>query len=220
MRVGIGVFAEPPLPGRCRTKLLAAHGPEWTAGLYAAMLRDTLDGLQSLDASDYLVFCSDGEDDAAKQRGRECLERHVHAPWEIVTDEADASSALARLGASESLAILARSDAPSAPIDVLAEAIVEADEQPFVALGATDGGDAWLLALSHIAPPLFANLPWGSPELAATIRVRCNKAKARLVELPTTTVVEHPSGVVALLDELRRHPERAPRTAPFMVTRG
>jgi hypothetical protein len=35
MTMRVGVFAELPLPGRCLPRLLAAHTPEWVAGLYA-----------------------------------------------------------------------------------------------------------------------------------------------------------------------------------------
>ena len=69
----IGVFAEAPLPGACLTGLLAAHAPEWVAGLYAAMLRDTLDGLLSITADRYVVLAPD--DDHA------VLARHAPAPW-------------------------------------------------------------------------------------------------------------------------------------------
>ena len=95
---------------------------------------------------------------------------------------------------------------------------INSDEESFVVLGAMEDGNAWLLALCRVDAQLFATLPWGSPELAATIRVRCNKLGIPLFELPPTTVVEQPSGVLALLEELRRHPERAPRTAQFVVT--
>ena len=212
MRVAIGVFAEPPLPGLCRTKLLAAHDPEWAAGLYAAMLRDTLDGLQSIDASEFLVFAS--------KDGEPSLERHLPAPWQIVTDVADAAGALRRLGAANGIAILHRSDAPSAPIAPLAEAIgMNMAAEPFAALGPVDDGSAWVLALSGLDAHFFEGVGWESTELAATIRLRCKKMQTTLRELPPAVIVDEPSGVLALMDELRKNPERAPRTAQFLVTR-
>ena len=205
--IKIAVLAEVPLPGRCLPNLLAAHAPEWIAGLYAAMLRDTLDGLQSIDASEYVVFAPD-DDEAAST-----LARHVPAPWRIVAGVVDASASLARLGASEGAAILARSDAPSAPVTPVIEALAASS----VMLGPSEDGRAWLVgARGHDA--LLADLPWGSPELAATMRVRCTKAKVALRELPVATIVDQPNAVLALLEELRRHPERAPRTAQFVVT--
>jgi glycosyltransferase A (GT-A) superfamily protein (DUF2064 family) len=215
MRVAIGVFAEPPLPGRCCTKLLAAHAPEWAAGLYAAMLRDTLDGLLSIDASEYLVFAEPDEE------GASALRRRVPAPWTVVTDGGDVARALRRLGGDDDLAIVARSDAPAAPIDPVLEMITSRRDAPYVALAPADDGSAWLLGASRLGlarSELLDGLPWGTVELAATIRVRCTKAGVALHELPVATVVAEPSGVLAMLDELRRNPERAPRTAQFIVT--
>lgn len=212
MTIRIGVMAEAPLPGRCLPRLLAAHSPEWIAGLYAAMLRDTLDGLQSVDASEYVVFAPAGDD------VRAVLERHAPAPWQIVDGVADAALALARLGTDDAIAVLARSDAPSAPVDPLLEWLARAPAEPFVILGASDAGDAWLVGGRRLEP-IAGDLPWASPELAATVRVRCRRSELPLEELPTAIVVDEPSAVLALFDELRRHPERAPRTAHFIVTR-
>lgn len=206
----IAVLAEVPLPGRCLPNLLAAHAPEWVAGLYAAMLRDTLDGLQSIDASEYVVFAADDEAASA-------LAAHVPAPWRIVTGVVDASMALASLGATEGGAILARSDAPSAPIIPVLEALAASSAAPGAMLGPSEDGRAWLVGACG-RDTLAADLPWGSPELAATIRVRCTRASILLRELPIATIVDQPSAVLALLEELRRHPERAPRTAQFIVT--
>ena len=202
----IAVLAEVPLPGRCLPSLLAAHAPEWVAGLYAAMLRDTLDGLQSIDASEYVVLATD--DDAAS-----ALAAHVPAPWRIVAGVVDASAAFASLGAT----ILSRSDAPSAPIMPVLEALAASGGTPSVMLGPSEDGRAWLIGAPG-RDTLVANLPWGSPELAATMRVRCTKSSIMLRELPIATIVDQPSSVLALLEELRRHPERAPRTAQFVVT--
>ena len=206
----IAVLAEVPLPGRCLPNLLAAHAPEWVTGLYAAMLRDTLDGLQSIDASEYVVFAADEE--AAR-----ALASHVPAPWRIVAGIVDASAAFASLGATNGSAILARSDAPSAPIMPVLEALAASSAAPSVMLGPSEDGRAWLVGRRGRDTPV-ADLPWGSPELAATMRARCTKSSIMLRELPIATIVDQPSAVLALLEELRRHPERAPRTAQFVVT--
>ena len=196
----IGVFAEAPLPGACLTGLLAAHAPEWVAGLYAAMLRDTLDGLLSITADRYVVLAPD--DDHA------VLARHAPAPWEIAT-ATDLASALAILGPS---AVLARSDAPTAPVDPIIDAI----DAP-LALGATGTGEVWALVVNGVD---IGNLPWRGPETATALRLRASKTGVALVELPIWPVVTQPSAVMDLLEELRRHPERAPRTAHYVVTRG
>lgn len=220
----VAVLAEPPLPGRCLQDLLAAHAPEWVADLCAAMLRDTLDGLQSVDAREYVVFAP-GDDEALR-----VLARHVPAPWRLVGGVVDASAAFAHLGASsdDGTTLLVRSDAPAAPVEplvaLLAPSDVRAGESaravaPLAVMGPSREGRAWLFGARR-GDGLTADLPWTSPELAATIRVRCTRMNVPLAQLPTATIVDAPSAVLELLEELRRHPERAPRTAQFAVTRG
>ena len=196
----IGVFAEAPLPGVCLPGLLTAHAPAWVAGLYAAMLRDTLDGLLSISADRYVVLAPD-EDHAV-------LARHAPAPWEIVTAP-DLASALAVLGPS---AVVVRSDAPTAPVDPIADAL----DAP-LAMGATSTGEAWVIVVNDVN---VGDLPWRGPETAAALRLRASRSGLKLVELPVWPVVTEPSAVMDLLEELRRHPERAPRTAHYVVTRG
>ena len=87
-------------------------------------------------------------------------------------------------------------------------------------LGPTDGGSAWLLGGHRLDEAMTAELPWANAEVAATVRVRCTRNGVVLHDLGTAPVVEEPSDVLALLEELRRHPERAPRTAHYVVTRG
>jgi hypothetical protein len=178
------------------------------------MLRDTLDGLLSVDAREYLLFARADEEEAG------VLARHVPAPWQIVLGVDDAGAALTRLHADRGLAILARSDAPSAAIDPIVDVLGKAGDGPFALLGPADGGDAWLVGLGRVDADVVRDLPWASPELAATMRVRCTQEGLALHELPPSTVVDQPSAVLALLEELRRHPERAPRTAQYIVTRG
>lgn len=194
----VGVFAEVPLPGRCLTGLLSAHGPEWVAGLYAAMLRDTLDGLLSVDAHRWVVLAPDAD--------HAVLARHAPAPWDIVTAP-DLPAAREVLGASF---VLARSDAPTAPVDPIVDALGAA-----LALGATPTGEAWTLVANGID---LGNLAWSGPEASAMVRLTASRASVALVELPTWPIITTPSAVLDLIEELRRHPDRAPRTAHYLVT--
>ncbi len=213
--VAIGVMAAAPLPGRCKPELLAAYGAEWVANLYAAMLRDTLDGLNSIDAASYVVFT----DDEAKG----ALERHVPAPWTIATLEGDETGArvekaFALLLKEAGCAIVAGSDAPSFPIEPLAKALEEMTEAPRAIVAPTEGGTTYLLALNQLLPRVVRDVAWNTPALVDTIRLRAKEAGLPIVELPPWYAVEAPSDVLRLIDEMRVAPERAPRTAQFLVT--
>lgn len=120
----IAVFAEVPLPGRCLAPLIPYNDEAWLARLYAAMLRDTLDGLEAVPAARYLVVSdADGDD-------RTALERHIPAPWELVRAIDDPSP----------YTILARAHAPAAAIEPLFEVVKE--ERAAIGIGAN--GELWL----------------------------------------------------------------------------
>lgn len=211
----IGVLARGPGAGRAKPELLAAHGASWVDGLYAAMLRDTLDGLQAIDADDYVVFADPG--------GAEALARHAPLPWRVVeqpetSPEGRVLGALGALLAEGGRAVLAASDAPSYPTEPLAEALAEEDAS-FV-LGPSEDGGVLVIATSRLEPRLLEGAPFGTPALVDTIRARCTDLGIAPRPLPTWYDVDRPSDVLRLLDELRRHPERAPRTAQFLVTAG
>jgi uncharacterized protein len=223
----VGVLARAPLAGRCKPRLLAAHSPEWVAGLYAAMLRDTLDGLQSVPAEHYLVFVAPidgGDEESGNARAVEALARHVPAPWELLPQEgADvgacmehAFGVLFERGAT--FALLAASDAPSVPIEPLAEASLDQATRREILVGPTEDGGYYVIGMPRVEPRLLHDVPWGTPAVMDTTRARCRERSLALRELPKWYDVDEPSDVLRLVDELRRHPERAPRTAQFLIT--
>jgi glycosyltransferase A (GT-A) superfamily protein (DUF2064 family) len=200
---------------------LTAHSPEWAAGLHAAMLRDTLDGLLSVDADEYIVFAAatPGEDVAPAY---DALARHVPAPWRIetargATQDDRLVAAFEALAGSDAWAIVVAADAPTAPTEPIAELL--AKSATGAALGPSEA-DAWLVATTAFDPSLVRELPWQTPALADAFRVRCAQRALALHELPAAHAVRHPSDVLLLLEELRKAPERAPRTAQFLLTKG
>ncbi|MBS2020586.1 MAG: DUF2064 domain-containing protein [Deltaproteobacteria bacterium] len=227
--VTIGVLARAPLPGACKKRLLAAHPPAWVSGLYAAMLRDTIDGLQSVTADEYLVFAAPLDGDAGEAAARssvEVLARHVPAPWEVIAQEVDdpgarmehALSVMFERGAS--YGVLAGADAPSAPTEPLEAALADDEKRAGVLVAPSEDGGYYAIGMPRLEPSLVRDMPWSTPALMETTRLRCKSAGLALVELPKWYDVDQPSDVLALIDELRRHPERAPRTAQFIVTSG
>ncbi len=215
-------MAGAPIVGKCKTRLLAAHAAEWVTGLHAAMLRDTLDGLLSIDADRYLVFGAPDEGNTAL----DVLARHVPAPWEIVAQEggdlgARMEHALGAMFASgATYAILSGTDSPSLPTEPLDAALADAGTHASVIAGPTEDGGYYAIGMPRVVPELLRNVPWSTPAVMETTRLRCKSAGLALHELPKWYDVDEPSDVLALMEELRKHPERAPRTAHFMVTAG
>lgn len=206
MSLAIGVLGQSPRAGVCKPRLLAAHSAAWVAGLYAAMLRDTLDGLQLIDAQHYVVFAPEPLD--------------LPAPWEhVIHDGPDREQAFATLFArGASYVLLCASDAPSAPTEPLLAALERTRDVVLVA-PSEDGGQL-VLGLPEPTPRLCRDIPWGTPAVMETTRLRARELARKLEELPAWYDVDEPSDVMRLLEELRKHPERAPRTAHYLVTKG
>lgn len=233
MKRAIGVMARAPLPGRCKTRLLAAHGAEWVADLYAAMLRDTLDGLQSVTSDEYLVFVApvppapgeEGDAEARTKLAFDVLARHVPAPWELVAQRGEdlgarvehALGVMFERGAA--YALLSGSDAPSIPIEPLVEAFGDDTlvTKREVLVGPSDDGGYYAIGMAGIEPRLVRDIPWSTPAVMDTTRLRCRELGVTLRELPRWYDVDEPSDVMKLLDEVRKYPERAPRTAQFFA---
>lgn len=226
----VGVMAGAPLPGRCKERLLAAHSAEWVAGLAAAMLRDTLDGLQAVTAEHYVVFVAPvdaGDEESGNAHAFEVLARHVPAPWELLPQQgADLAARMEHAFAvmferGVSYALLSASDAPSVPTDPLVAALAEEAARGEILLGPSDdGGGCYVIGMPRVERRLIRDLPWNTPAALEATRERCRELSLTLRELPPWYCVDEPNDVLRLLDELRRHPERAPRTAQFVVTNG
>lgn len=225
-RIAIGVMARAPVPGKCKTRLLAAHPPQWVTGLYAAMLRDTLDGLQSVTADEYLVFAAPLATEEGEKSALEILARHVPAPWEVIAQEGNelgarmehALGVMFERGAT--YAVLSGTDAPSVPTEPLEEALADDAKREGVIVGPSEDGGYYAIGMPRVEATLVRDMPWSTPAVMETTRLRCKNAGLAMVELPKWYDVDEPSDVLTLIDELRKHPERAPRTAQFIVTSG
>jgi glycosyltransferase A (GT-A) superfamily protein (DUF2064 family) len=82
----------------------------------------------------------------------------------------------------------------------------------------SESGDVCALVTSRFDPALVQDLPWGTPAVFETLRLRCREPTIALRELPAWYTIDQPSDVLRLLDELRKHPDRAPRSAQYLVT--
>jgi uncharacterized protein len=214
--LAIGVMARAPVPGHCKTRLLAEYDPAWVASLYAALLEDTLAALGTVRAERRTVFLAPDPGaeallaplvpagwDVTLQRGDELGERLVHAFDAMLG------------GAGIDAALISGSDAPLLPVEPLCDALATLAEDE-VLLGPCEDGGYALLAIRTPAPHLFAAMPWSTSSVAAETRARAVARGSRVRELPVTWDVDEPADVERLRIELRRSPERAPAAARLL----
>src|SRR5207244_4067534 len=74
----LAVMAKAPVPGRCKTRLARTLGPEMAAGLYRAMLQDTLECLAAVPGVRRVVLAAPEDD------GPALLRTLCPAGWDVV----------------------------------------------------------------------------------------------------------------------------------------
>jgi len=198
------------------------------------MLRDTLDGLQAVGADHYVVFAApvppapgeDGDPEALTALALDVLRRHVPAPWEIVVQRGDdpgerIEHALATLlGRGAGYAVVASAEAPTFPTEPIEAALADEALRASVMIGPREDGAYYAIGMPRVEARLLRDVPWDTPAVMEITRRRAKDLGVALHELPKWYDVDEPSDVLLLMEELRRHPERAPRTAQFIVTSG
>jgi rSAM/selenodomain-associated transferase 1 len=213
MTTTIGVMARAPVAGRCKTRLAASVGDARAAELCRAMLLDTLAGIERVFASDRLVVM------AAPEHGGAPLLRALTPPrWEVVEQEGEGlggrlAHAFTTLAARGEPVALVDSDSPTASWEAAGRALARLRGPRRVCMGPCTDGGYWLIAMTTIELRILEGIAWSTPSVAPETRARCAALGLALEELPVGHDVDGPDDLAWLREELRRHPERAPRTA-------
>jgi rSAM/selenodomain-associated transferase 1 len=212
----IAVMARAPVPGRCKTRLAASIGDSRAAELCRAMLLDTLASIERIFARSRLVVMAAPEHDGAT------LLRALAPPrWEIVAQEGEGlgvrlAHAFKALGAGGGPIALVDSDSPTVAWDAAERALSRLRAPRQVCMGPCTDGGYWLIAMTTVVLGILEGISWSTPAVAAETRARCAALGLTLAELPVGRDVDGPDDLAWLRDELRRCPERAPRTAAML----
>jgi rSAM/selenodomain-associated transferase 1 len=209
----IGVMARAPVPGRCKTRLAASVGDSRAAELCRVMLLDTLASIERTFARSRLVVMAAPEHD-----GPAILRTLAPSRWEIVEQKGEdlgmrLAHAFRALGAGSGPTALVDSDSPTASWESAERALLRLRGPRQVCMGPCVDGGYWLIAMTTIVLGILEGISWSTPTVAADTRARCAALGLTLEELPMGRDVDGPDDLVWLRDELRRRPERAPRTA-------
>lgn len=170
MRARILLFAKAPLPGRAKTRLIPALGPEGAAALARQMLARAAAEAQAAGLG-VPELC--GDPDPAGPAWRGLL---PPGPLRLSAQgEGDLGARMARaaarvLGGGEN-AVLIGADCPGLTASRIAAAAAALARADAFLHPAEDGGYV-LLALRRFHPGLFGDMPWGGPEVAARTAAR------------------------------------------------
>jgi rSAM/selenodomain-associated transferase 1 len=198
------VFAKPPLPGFAKTRLIPALGADGAAALAGAMLADTWAVVGSVPGLRGVVATTGPLPGAlaalpAWDQGDGDLGARVARVLGRALREADGAIALG-------------ADAPLMPAARLTEALA-ALAAGRAAIGPSEDGGFYLLAVPACPPGLLDDLPWSAPTTGARVRARLVAAGMDVQDLPVEADVDEPADLDRLRARLAADPEAAPRTA-------
>lgn len=202
----ICLFARPIVPGRAKTRLIPALGPEGAARLYAAFLADTARSCGQVDAR--LELWIAGEPDHVSL-AHYALPR-VRQPE---TDLGGRMRAALTAGRAAGPTLCVGSDAPTLPAGLLRQAFLALGHADLVLGPAADGGFTVIGAAGPRLPDLCTGIRYSTRHaLADTVRA-AQAAGLRVALLPPTYDVDTPADLRLLALQLTLDPGVAPATA-------
>lgn len=198
------LFGKVPRPGRTKTRLAPALGPEGAARLYRAFLEDTVRLARASGAEQVELWLSGSREGVARaaerrpglrvrrQVGEDLGERLRHAFDAAFDEGADRAAALG-------------TDHPTLPPGRLDDAFGTLGAAD-AALGPTRDGGYYLLALRREAWPraaeLFREIPWSTGDVAEVTRRRAEAADLVVRSLPGWYDVDEPSELPRLRQDV------------------
>jgi hypothetical protein len=196
----LALFARHPTPGRVKTRLAAALGPDAAAALYAAFTQDIVDLFRQVAARRLIAFTPDdatarthfhelaGSDYELWPQPDGSLGERLHAFFDTHLAAADR-------------AVVIGSDSPTLPAEFAARALELAGERDCVLGPAADGG-YYLIALRRPCAALFEGIDWGTPRVLEQTIDRLRQAGLSLHLLPVWYDVDTPDDLAFLRGDL------------------
>jgi rSAM/selenodomain-associated transferase 1 len=192
------IFAKAPVPGRVKTRLIPALGPEGAADLAGEMLERTIG--EALATGLAVELCGD-PDGAEWHEARAGLT--LTAQGEGGLGQRLARAAQRVLGADASL-LLIGADCPGLDRRRLWTAVAALDAHDAVIHPAQDGGYV-LLGLRRFDPSLFDDIAWSTSAVASQTVARISALGWSLDVRETLPDVDEPADLLVMPD-LIRHP--------------
>jgi rSAM/selenodomain-associated transferase 1 len=188
------VFAKYPEPGRVNTRLVPPLSHAQAAALHRASLDTTCELARSIDGARAVLVVT--PDDRASDLAGEVAPA-VDAHWAQGPGTLGARLARATARAFDEGAtavVLLGADSPTLPRRYLHEALAALEDHP-VAMGPSDDGGYYLLALALNVPELFDGVHWGTGRVADQTRRRAQEVGVRLHEIANWHDIDRPEDI-------------------------
>jgi rSAM/selenodomain-associated transferase 1 len=207
------IMAKAPRPGLVKTRLAASLPPDAILGLYRCLLEDTLELAQSLDGIETAMMSPAGDvEELSSIAGR-----GVRVVAQTGNGLAAALTNVFENFAGDGRRVVAfNSDSPHLPPSTLQqafEALIACD----LVVGPTHDGGYYLVGATARHPGLFASAALGTTNALETLLARAAALKLSVRFTDPFYDIDVQDDLTRLTEELRLSPERAPRTANWLV---
>lgn len=212
----VGIMAKAPLAGHAKTRLIPALGADGAARLQRQMLLDTIELVMvALNGDGFVsIVCPTAAD-------RRVLQGLVPDSVGVVAHERGDLMRGLDFGLTHHLehgyqqVVLLDGDSPTLPVHYLRSAFEHLTRNAVV-LGPTLDGGYYLIGACQPRPELF---DWDQLDSATICQQTCARAEAfgaRVALLPPWYDVDTAEDLERLVDDLKKHPGRAPNTWGFL----
>jgi rSAM/selenodomain-associated transferase 1 len=182
------VFVKLPAPGVVKTRLAGAVGPAAAAELYRALAEHVLASTTPAPGEyERLVFFDPPQEADRMRAWLTGVRLLAQSAGDLGTRMSDAVARAFARGASR-VAVVG-TDAPGLARDTVVAAL-DALDAADVAIGPTEDGGYYLLAMRQPRPELFAGMAWSTPSVATDTRARAAAAGLVVHELPVLRDVD------------------------------
>ena len=213
----IVVMAKQPQVGRTKTRLCPPFTPEEAAGLYEALLRDSLVLAGSISGADLAVAITPA---SARDYFAALTPPGTHLLPISGADlgECLAGSIAALLAMGYRRVIAFNADGPSLPAGFL-NAALTALECSDVVFGPGEDGGYYLVGLGHLHAELFQGIPWSTAKVLVESLEKAHTLGLCVQLLPIWYDVDTAEDARRLARELERLPaEKLPHTRAFIAS--
>jgi hypothetical protein len=203
-RAAVIAFARAPVPGRTKTRLIPALGPEGAAELYRCFLLDTLEALGDVPA-EIIVAAAAPEDVEALSAS---LSAHQVGAEVIVQSGADLGERIANavrhaLAQGHCAAVVIGTDAPDLPPRVIGRALQLIASHDLVLGPCVDGG-YYLIGLRAVVPSLLRDIDWSTDTVLSDTIKRASDLGLTVALLEPWEDVDTPGDLLRLRERLAR----------------
>ena len=205
----LGIFGKYWEPGRVKTRLARSLGNEKAARIYEAFVAATVARLSAIQCTRILCYWPDD------QRTRSAFELAAASGWSLVPQtEGDLGERMAeyfiqQFSAGVDRVVLLGTDSPNVPLVEVQEAF-EHLKTSDVVLGPTEDGGYYLVGAAHRVPPIFAEIPWSTPEVLPKTIACLEKAGLSYTTLDPWYDVDEIYDLHRLVEDLRDDGDEEP----------